>query len=336
MFFLVLLYLSILSPVFSSAAALSPGDDQGLSTGSVSGMTNELSGFPDYAEAEKKNASPFPIPVKLAVLAVDTMAILLIIRLVVRRKKNQKNTVQVYTWIILFYLVVGLASSIPALVITKASDFWPGVFFEAVSLLLFVLSVTAALERLVWDEDGFDYWSMTGKMTRYLFKDIQWIETNSYDRYGTIAYKIHVPGRKIGFDSMSVDIQPFLQAYNAWRSARKLGSWQKAAEKEWLAEYRTHSPFRQKLDRIDGGLVMLVIGSVFGLLSIAVAAIALFIAEGDMALKLLCAFIMLCGGLYLLGIWPAIAMMDRHPKWVRQYFYKWIRIRPNPDAKEKQ
>ena len=272
----------------------------------------------------------------MAILAVDTLAILFFIRLVVRRKKNQKNTVQVYTWVILFFLSIGLASSIPALVITKARDFWPSVFLEAVSVLLIMLSVTAALEHLVWDEDGFDYWSMADRMTRYGFEDIRWIETNSYDRYGTIAYKIHVSGRKIVFDEMSVDIQPFLKAYNAWRSARKLGSWQKAAEKEWLNVYRSHSPFRQKLDRIDGGIILLVIGSVFGLLSIAVAAITLFIAEGDLTLKLLCALIMLCGGLYLLGIRPAIAMMDCHPKWVRQYFYKWIRIRPNPDAKEKQ
>ena len=57
---------------------------------------------------------------------------------------------------------------------------------------------------------------------------------------------------------------------------------------------------------------------------------------GTPAEVILISVIYLCLGLFLLGIWPAIALMDSRPGLLRMYVHKSIRILPDPEKQEKQ
>ena len=108
--------------------------------------------------------------------------------------------------------------------------------------------------------------------------------------------------------------------------------------------YRSHSPFRKKLDRIECSMTFTLV--IFTLLGLAATGSSLYLLcaqfllgqkIGTPAEVILISVIHLCLGLFLLGIWPAIALMDSRPGLLRMYVHKSIRrILPDPEKQEKQ
>ncbi len=330
--------------LFSAAAKSEPAITP--SAGFPSGTEEKLVAFTNSSQEAATPATDIPMPFRLAVLAADILATCCIARLVVRRRLSRtKDSAEVPEWLVWFFLIFGLLASIPPLIIRKKSDWTTAVGFEAFSLIGFSLAAFAALERLSWDESGFAYTSIIGKTARYGFEEIRWIETtHPYGRrYEPLAYKIHLTGRSIRFEDLSGKLKGFLLTYSAWLRKRNLEPWQKTAKREWLAMYRSHSPFRKKLDRIECSMTFtLVISTLLGLAATGGSLYLLcaqFLLEqkiGTPAEVILISVIFLCLGLFLLGIWPAIALMDSQPGLLRMYVHKSIRILPDPEKQEKQ
>ena len=340
-FLLLLLLLSVCSALVLSAQTSASSSGTGISGGMVSGNTAGLS-----TDGEQKKTGILPAPVRLAVFAADALAFWLIIRLLARRRQNQtKDAAEAPAWIVWFFLIAGLLITVPPLVIREKSDWLPAAVFEAVALFCFALSAFAAQERFSWDENGIEYTSVTGKKSRYGLEEIRWIETaHPYGRrYDISAYRIHLAGRTIRIEDLSGNMKCFLSAYGAWLREKQLEPWQKTARREWLAVYRSHSPFRQKLDRIDASLTpVLVLFTFLGSVA-AGASLYLLCAQfllghkiGTPAEVVLISVIFLCLGLFLLGIWPAIALMDSRPGLLRMYLQNNAAILPDPEKQEKQ
>ena len=326
--------------VATSEPAITP------SAGFPSGTEEKLAAFPEGSREGATPRTDIPMPFRLAVLAADILATCLIARLVVRRRLSRtQDSAEVPEWLIWFCLIFGLLASIPPLIIQEKSEWPAAVGFEAFSLIGFALAAFAALKRLSWNESGFAYTSIIGKTARYGFEEIRWVETmHPYGRrYEPLAYKIHLTGRSIRFEDLNGKLKNFLQTYSAWLRKRNLEPWQKTAKREWLAMYRSHSPFRKKLDRIECSMTFtLVISTLLGLaatggsLYLLCAQFLLGQRIGTPAEVILISVIFLCLGLFLLGIWPAIALMDSRPGLLRMYVLKNIRILPDPEKQEKQ
>lgn len=334
-----------LSLLFLSAAAKS---EPAITPSAVfsSGTEEKLAAFPEGSREAATPATDIPMPFRLAVLAADILAACLIARLVVRRRLSRtKDSAEVPEWLVWLCLIFGLLASIPPLIIQEKSEWPASVGFEVFSLIGFALAAFAALERLSWDESGFAYTSIIGKTARYGFEEIHWIETtHPYGRrYEPLAYKIHLTGRSIRIEDLNGKMKGFLQTYGAWLRKRNLEPWQKTAKREWLAMYRSHSPFRKKWDRIECSMTFTLV--IFTLLGLAATGSSLYLLcaqfllgqrIGTPAEVILISVIYLCLGLFLLGIWPAIALMDSRPGLLRMYVHKSIRILPDPEKQEKQ
>ena len=286
------------------------------------------------------------LPLRLAVPAADALAVWLTARLLVRRRQMQtKNTAEAPAWIVWFFLIAGLLISVPPLVIREKSDWFPAAVFEAAALFCFALSAFAAQERFAWDENRIEYTSVTGKKSRYGLEEIRWIETaHPYGRrYDISAFRIHLAGRTLRIEDLSGNMQSFLSAYGAWLREKHLEPWLETAQREWLAAYRSHSPFRKKLDRIDASLTPVLVMFTFLGSAAAGASLYLLCAQflfghkiGTPAEVIAISVICLCLGLFLLGIWPAIAMMDSRPELLRMYLQRNVRILPDPEKQENQ
>ena len=336
----ICLGLLFLSAAAKSEPAITP------SAGFPSGTEEKLVAFTNSSREAATPRTDIPMPFRLAVLAADILATCLIARLVVRRRQSRtKDTAEVPEWLVWLCLIFGLLASIPPLIIREKSEWPASVGFEVFSLIGFALAAFAALERLSWDESGFAYTSIIGKTARYGLEKIRWIETtHPYGRrYEPLAYKIHLTGRSIRIEDLNGKMKGFLQTYGAWLRKRNLEPWQKTAKREWLAMYRSHSPFRKKLDRIECSMTFtLVIFTLLGLtatggsLYLLCAQFLLGQRIGTPAEVILISVIYLCLGLFLLGIWPAIALMDSRPGLLRMYVHKSIRILPDPEKQEKQ
>lgn len=336
----ICLGLLFLSATAKSEPAITP------SAGFPSGTEEKLVAFTNSSREAATPRTDIPMPFRLAVLAAHILATFLIARLVVRRRMNRtKDTAEVPEWLVWFCLIFGLLASIPPLIIQEKSEWPASVGFEVFALIGFALAAFAALERLSWDESGFAYTSIIGKTARYGFEEIRWVETMHPcgRRYEPLAYKIHLTGRSIRFEDLSGKLKGFLQSYSAWLRKRSLEPWQKTAKREWLAMYRSHSPFRKKLDRTECPMTFTLV--IFTLLGLAATGSSLYLLcaqfllgqrIGTPAEVILISMIFLGLGLFLLGIWPAIALMDSRPGLLRTYVHKSIRILPDPEKQEKQ
>lgn len=336
----ICLGLLFLSAAAKSEPAITP------SVGFPSGTEEKLVAFTNSSREAATPRTDIPMPFRLAVLAADILATCLIARLVVHRRLSRtKNSAEMPEWLVWLCLIFGLLASIPPLIIREKSEWPASVGFEVFSLIGFALAAFAALERISWDESGFAYTSIIGKTARYGFEEIRWIETtHPYGRrYEPLSYKIHLTGRSIRIEDLNGKMKGFLQTYGAWLRKRNLEPWQKTAKREWLAIYRSHSPFRKKLDRIECSMTFTLV--IFTLLGLAATGSSLYLLGaqfllgqriGTPAEVILISVIYLCLGLFLLGIWPAIALMDSRPGLLRMYVHKSIRILPDPEKQEKQ
>ena len=185
----------------------------------------------------KTDYGPFPVSLRLAAAAIGFSALCIDLFLLRRRKKKQKNTLEAPIPDIFGVWAGGAVFSLPLL--WENLSFFHGLCFAAWAAFCFAASVMGSLERLEWDENGFDYRPAAGRKTRYGFEDISWAgkETRtvfagmSLSSRETGAFRIHLSRRRLILTERDGDILGFLRAYDSWRIERDLPPWQQAFDK---------------------------------------------------------------------------------------------------------
>ena len=266
-------------------------------------------------------------PVRIAALTADVMMLIVCIRIMARsRAGSGKRSIHVpsaWLWLMII-ATVGISSLL--ILFGESLRIYGVIVFTIMWLFGFSLSVLGANFRCSLDETGFWYRTSFGREYRFAFGDIRWIKlttgNNSYTNY-----RVFMPDRHMDFDSMMVNCSAFLDAYSTWRSTENMEPWQNVAEREWLSVYRTHGPFRQKLDRAEGIVPLLILFGVLAVLNVILLAFLCAAGSADMPMII---FFTACAALWIA---PFIALMeiDRHPKWIRCWYKGPIHAKPDEE-----
>ena len=266
-------------------------------------------------------------PVRIATLTADVIMLFLCIRIMARsRAVSGEKSIYVPHALLWFLIIATMGISLPLIILGESLKYYGVIVFAIFWLFGFSLSVLGANFRCSLDETGFWYRTSFGQEYRYTFDDIRWIKltagNNSYTNY-----RVFLPDRHIDFDSMMVNSLAFLDAYSTWCDTENMEPWQNVAEREWLSVYRTHGPFRQKLDRAAGIIPLLILFGVLTVLDVILLAFLCAAGSADMPM------IIFFTAYAAFGIAPFIALMeiDRHPKWIRCWYKGPIHSKPDKE-----
>ncbi|MBR6955124.1 MAG: hypothetical protein IKH77_08845 [Clostridia bacterium] len=266
-------------------------------------------------------------PVRIAALTADVMMLIVCIRIMARsRAGSGERSIHVpsaWLWLMII-ATVGISSLL--ILFGESLRIYGVIVFTIMWLFGFSLSVLGANFRCIWDETGFWYRTSFGREYRFAFGDIRWIKLTTVNNSYT-NYRVFMPDRHMDFDSMMVNCSAFLDAYSTWRSTENMEPWQNVAEREWLSVYRTHGPFRQKLDRAEGIVPLLILFGVLAVLNVIL--LAFLCAAGSAGMPMII-FFTACAALWIA---PFIALMeiDRHPKWIRCWYKGPIHAKPDEE-----